>query len=182
MAWRLTIDTDTQSFLKNLQQLDDEVVKGLDKQIKKGARVVRNAASRNLGRMSPPLSGWALYSWIEADRSDGRDLQWNTSAARRGYAVGGDRRRKSGVFISYGVTVEQRNAQGAIFELAGLSDKPYRGSRRGGSMLMRANINKKRGSGPRPRVLYPAYYEGMTEARRLIQSVVEEAERRVNRG
>lgn len=182
MAWRMVVDTDSYQFLKNLQQLDQDVVKGLDKQMKKAARVVRNDASKRLGQASPPLSGWALYSWVEADRDNGRNLQWDTSAARRGFTVGGDRRRKSGVFISYGLTVEQRNAQGAIFELAGGSTKGYRGKRGGGSMLMRQNLRNKRGDGPYPRTLYPAYYSGMTEARRLIESVVEEAERRVNRG
>lgn len=182
MAWRMVVDTNTNEFLDNLQKLDQDIAKGLDKQMKKAARVVRNAASKRLGSMSPPLSGWALYSWVEADRGNGRNLQWDTSAARRGYTVGGDRRRKSGVFISYGVTVEQRNPQGAIFELAGLSTKPYRGAAEGGSKLMRQNLRNKRGSGPRPRVLYPAYYDGMEEARQLIERIVAEAERRVNDG
>lgn len=182
MGWRMVVDTESHEFLKNLQQLDADVAKSLDKQMQKAARVVRSAASKRLSQMSPPLSGWALYSWIEQDRADGRNLQWNTSAARKGFALGGDRRKKSGVFISYGITVEQRNAQGAIFELAGGSNKGYRGSAGGGSMLMRQNLNNRRGQGPYPRTLYPAYYEGMGQAREMIERIVREAEARVNGG
>ena len=183
MAWNMTIDTDAKSFLKNLQQLDFDVAKGVDQKMKAAARVVRKSASQRVGKMSPPLSGWALGSWVEQDRADGRNLQWNTSKARSGFAIGGARRKMSGVFISYGVNVEQRNAQGAILELMGGSSRGYRGARlNGGSVLMRQNMRRKNGDGPYPRTLYPAYYEGMGEAREMIERIVEEAERRANRG
>jgi hypothetical protein len=185
MAWRMIVDTDANTFLKNLQQLDADIAKGLDKQMKDAARQVRKVASRKVAEMSPPLSGWAISPWFEQDRgaSSSRSLRWNTTKARGGLAVGGARRKKSGVFISYGVNVEQRNAQGAILELAGGSSDGYRGARNsGGSLLMRQNLRRKLGDGPYPRTLYPAYYEGMGDAREMIERVVAEAERRVNGG
>lgn len=182
MAWRMIVDTQSNTFLNNLKKLDEDVAKALDTKMKQAARVVRKEASSLLGKQSPPLSNWGKYSWIEQDRDQGRDLQWQTGAARRGLSIGGPRSKKSGVFISYGVSVEQRNAQGAIFELAGGSSQPYRGRRGGGSMLMRQNLRNRRGDGPYPRTLYPAYYAGMGEAREMIERVVAEAERRVNGG
>lgn len=186
MGWTYLIDTDADTFVNVLNKLDETIAKGVDKSIRQGASAIRKSATKRLAADSPPLSGWAAYSWIEQDRSEGRNLQWGLGAERggmRGYsAESGKRSRRSGVYVSYGVQVVQKSAQGAIYELMGGSSKGYRGTRLGGSQTMRANVNNKRGAGPYPRILYPAYYDGITDARNMIEAIVAEAERKASRG
>lgn len=186
MGWKALIDTDADNFVNVLNKLDADIAKGVNKSIKQGAGDIRKSATKRLAADSPPLSGWAAYSWIEQDRADGRNLQWGLGAEKggmRGYSVEtGKPSRRSGVYVSYGVQVVQKSAQAAIYELMGGSDKGYRGKRLGGSTTMRANARKKRGDGPYPRILYPAYYDGITKARDLIESIVAEAERKASRG
>lgn len=186
MGWSAVIDTDVDNFVNLLNKMDKDIAKAVDKSIKQGASDIRKSATKRLANASPPLSGWAAYSWIEQDRQDGRNLQWGLGAEKggqRGYRVSSSKAsRMSGLYVSYGVRVEQTSAQAAIFELMGGSDMGYRGARLGGSETMRQNVRTKRGDGPYPRILYPAYYDGIGKARSFIESAVAEAERKVNRG
>ena len=186
MSFKYLIDTDADNFVNVLNRLDATISKGVNKAIRQGASEIRKSATKRAAAASPPLSGWAAYSWIEQDRAEGRNLQWGLGAEKggmRGYTVESGRpSRNSGIYVSYGVQVVQKSAQGAIFELMGGSSKGYRGTRLGGSQTMRANVNRKRGAGPYPRILYPAYYDGISDARNMIEAIVAEAERKASRG
>lgn len=186
MSFKYLIDTDADNFVNVLNRLDETISKGVNKVIRQGASEIRRSATKRAAAASPPLSGWAAYSWIEQDRAEGRNLQWGLGAEKggmRGYTVESGRpSRNSGIYVSYGVQVVQKSAQGAIFEKMGGSKKGYRGTRLGGSQTMRANVNRKQGAGPFPRILYPAYYDGISHARNMIEAIVAEAERKASRG
>jgi hypothetical protein len=169
MAWTMNVATPgIGAFINRLEKFDKDVSKELKKDMRKAAGLIAKSAR---ARQEVPMSHWARYRWIEQDRSNGRNLQYNLAAARQGIRVNANRYRASGVTVAFGLTVVQKNPAGAIFELAGSENKSgHRFNRK---------INELTTSGPYPRTLFPAYYDVMPTAVKQIQAAIRNAERKV---
>jgi hypothetical protein len=169
MAWTMNVATPgIGAFINRLEKFDGDVSKELKQKMRKAAGLIAKSAR---ARQKVPLSHWARYSWIEQDRSNGRNLQYNIAAARQGIRVNANRYRASGVTVAFGMTVVQRNPAGAIFELAGSEN-------RSGHRFNRT-LNRMLNDGPYPRSLFPAYYDEMPTTVKQIQTAIREAERKV---
>ena len=83
----------------------------------------------------------------------------------------------SGVTTAFGYSVVSSTPSGNIFEVVG-SGRRTRG-RRGRAFA--SSLNRQHGAGPLPRTLFPAYYEGIDDARRMIEAAIRDAERKVGR-
>lgn len=170
------------TFINRLEKFDKEVSKELKKGMREGSKHVIKEAKRRLDAVkNPPLSNWG-YSWVEQDRAAGRNLIYNKADAKRGLKVGTFRARKKGRTVGFGFQAIQKNPAASIFEMAG-SDNPN-GSPRSrktgrGSYTFNQNINRDFKRGPIPRILYPAYYAGMPEARKDIDAALQKARKRV---
>ena len=173
MPWTMNIATpDLAAFINRLEKFDKDVSKELKQEMRKASGRIANEARGLLGSMGDPLSNWTGYSWNEMDRPNGRNLQFNRAAARSGLRVNTNRYRASGVTTAFGQTVVQRNAAGAILELAG-SDTP--------NSTFNSNIIGYRNSpiGKIPRILGRAYYRVMPVVRVEIQAAIRRAEKKV---
>lgn len=158
-------------FINRLEKFDQDVSKILKKEMKQGSNEVAKEARSLISSIGTPLSQWAKYSWIEQDRAAGRNLQFNTSAAKKGIAVRSYRGRNRGQTVGFGYRVTQLDVQGAIFERAGHSNK--KGFKFGVTM------NRDHGSNRYPRTLYRAYYAGMGRAQAIISAAIRKAEKEV---
>jgi hypothetical protein len=169
MAWTINVATpDLAAFINRLEKFDGDVSKELKQRMRKASGLVAKDAR---SRQEVPLSQWGAYRWIEQDRQSGRNLRYDLAAARRGIRVNTNRYRASGVTTAFGMSVVQRDAAGAIFELAGSKNKS--GHR------FNNTLNRVLGSGPYPRSLFPAYYAVMPAVQDEIQSAIRDAERKV---
>lgn len=153
-------------FINRLEKFDKDVSKELKAGIKSGANVIVDSARRRI--MGNPISNWGR--WIDAGvmpkSTDGRDLSFNPTKVRSGIKAVPTRRRKAGVVVAYGIDVMSTNPAGSIYELVGSRGRTPR-------------FTDRFGGGPYPRTLYPAYYEGIGEAMRIIESAVDDAARKV---
>jgi hypothetical protein len=168
-------------FVNRLEKFDKDVSKELKAGMRKGVGYVVKEAQR---RVPPtPLRNWAV-SWIEQDRANGRYLMYDQAAARRGIKAAAFRARKRGSTVGFGYQAVQKDPAASIFELAGSRNpgggpQSFKAAARGGSPTFNRNVLNKFGSGPYPRVLYPAYYAGISSARDEIDKALQEARRRV---
>jgi len=179
-AWHVEVNNDLKEFLTRLNAFDADVAKILKRDMKRGANLVTKDARSRVRSAGTPLSNWAK-SWVEQDRSNGRDLAWNTGRAAAGIKTVPFTNSRARAVVKFGFAVVQRDAAGSIYETAGGSDKPYKGTRGGGSKKMRANINKSSGSGPYPRTLFPAYYAQMPQVQRDIEAAIKAAQKAVGK-
>lgn len=104
-------------------------------------------------------------------RSEMRPIPFESGAAKAGIRtkVGGKYRK--GTRLSAVVTVQQMNAAGAIWELAGSQTSIDWGAR-GGSAKFRQNLNKKYGDSIWPRALTPAWQKNKDAAINRIDDIV----------
>lgn len=157
--------------INQLEKFSPEVSKALKKDMRKGADVVAAAARKRVP--NDGLTNWGAWSSI----TDGRDLGFIGAWVKRGIKVDANRYRRAGVTTAFGYSVVSSTPAGNIFEVAGTGKRVS--GRRGRGFVR--NLNAAQGSGPLPRTLYPAYYEGIGQARALIEAAVREAERKVGR-
>jgi hypothetical protein len=169
MAWTINVATpDLAAFINRLEKFDGDVSKELKQRLRKASGLVaKNARSRQ----EVPLSNWGRYRWIEQDRAEGRNLRYQIALARKKIKVETYRGRSSGVTTAFGMKVVQRDAAGAIFELAGSQNRS--GHR------FNSSLNRVLGNGPFPRSLFPAYYAVMPQTQADIEKAIRNAERRV---
>lgn len=178
---RVEASSDIAQFVNRLEKFDKDVSKELKAGMRKGVGYVVKEAQR---RVPPtPLRNWAV-SWIEQDRSDARYLMYDQGAARRQIKAAAFRARKRGSTVGFGYQAIQKDPAASIFELAGSrnpggSPNAFKPTARGGSRTFNRNILRKFNNGPYPRVLYPAYYAGIKDAREEIDKALQQARRRV---
>jgi hypothetical protein len=160
------------AFINRLEKFDKDVSKELKQEMRKASGRVANESRSLISAMGDPLSNWAGYSWVEQDRADGRNLQFNMSAVKRGYKVKTNRHRKSGITTAFGQSVVQETAAGAILELAGSDNS---------KATFNKNIINARKSpiGKIPRILGKAYYRVMPIVVVELRSAIRRAEMKV---
>jgi hypothetical protein len=159
-------------FVNRLEKFDKDVSKTLKKEMRQGANEVAKEARSLIGAIGgTPLSGWGPWSSSRSGRTDARDLSFTAATAKRGVRVESYRGRSRGVVTSFGYRVKQMNPGGAIYELAGSQNKS--------GDLFNSNLNNKRGSNRYPRIMYRAYYAGMSRAETIIRAAIRKAEKEV---
>ena len=109
-------------------------------------------------------------------RSELRPIPFDPGAAKAGIKTNVGRKFRKGRLLSTSVTVQQMNAGGAIWELAG-SDMSTDWGAIGGSAKFRQNLNKKYGAGAKnssfwPRSLSPAWGKNKDAAIARIDELV----------
>jgi hypothetical protein len=164
MSFKVDVDG-VAPLINQVERFNKDVAKVLKTEMRAGANEVAKAA-----RELVPDSGlrnWGAWTYSK----DGRDLGFIGSWVKRGITVSTQRNRMSGITVGFGYDVVTRTPAGSIYELAGSkSDEP-----------MSRAMRKKRGSGPYPRTLFPAYYQAMPDAKAKIQAAITKAEGEVGR-
>ena len=133
--------------MKALRSVAPDIAKQFDREIRETIRPVAASAKNKVP--AQPMRNWD-------DRGTGKwsdRLGWNANAVRRGITVtkGGRGRRSSGVSVAW--KVMNKNAAGAVFEIAGRKSS---GSTRAG-VAFRSNLYR---SGGRPsRLIWQAWDE-----------------------
>jgi hypothetical protein len=159
-------------FINRLEKFDKDVSKTLKAEMRRGSNEVAKEARSLIGALGGnPLSGWGTWSSAGRGRTDARDLSFSPAAAKRGIKVQSYRGRSRGVVTSFGYRVKQMNPGGAIFELAGSQNKS--------GELFNSNLNEKHQNIRYPRILYRAYYAGMSRAETIIRAAIRKAEKEV---
>lgn len=97
--------------LRALRDLDPEAAKAITKALRKTAEPIKKRGQSLVPEI--PLTNWYNYGW-----QNGR-LDWWSAAVKRGIAVQVSPPRSRGRVVSSLVAVINRNAAGAVFELAG---------------------------------------------------------------
>jgi hypothetical protein len=149
--------------LKALRDLDPEAAKGMTKALRNTAEPIRKRGQELVPEI--PLTNWYNYGW-----QNGR-LDWWSAAVRRGIAVQVRAPRSRGKFVSALVAVINRNAAGAVFEMAG---KVNAGNRLDKGL-------QATGHGPASRLIWKAFDElnGESKAVQEIETIMREVERKV---
>lgn len=135
-----------------LDEVDKKAADLIRKQITKAGGDVRKAAQAEVSRMGKPVSGWG--AWIESGR--GRDLSFDPSQVARKISLQRSNYKKKGVARGIGWDVYNKSPGGAIFEVVGDFSRVTDDA---GRHLVSA-INR-RYPGKKPRILLPAYYDGV---------------------
>lgn len=169
----IDVSGDIAAFINRLEKFDKDVSKALKAEMRKASGDVTSAARNQWGTIGTPLSGWAK-GW----NNNGRDRTFSSSRAKSGVKVRTYRARKAGATVAFGYQVVQSDPAAAIFELAGTNNDDSRPGR-GGSDTFNQNLINRFTRNPRPRVLYPSYYQGIATARKKIEQAVREAARKV---
>lgn len=173
---QIEASSDVARFINRLEKFDKEVSKELKAGMRKGVGYVVKEARR---RVPPtPISNWAV-SWIEQDRVAGRYLMYDQGAARSSIKAAAFRARRRGSTVGFGYQAIQKDPAASIFELAGSKNPARSKATRAGSWTFNPNILNRFQDGPYPRVLYPAYYAGIGDAREEIDKALQQARRRV---
>jgi len=163
----------TADFINRVKRFDREVATVLNREMRKGAELVASAARDKMP--DDPLSNWNVWNAAK----DGRNLGYSQGEASSGIKPRNVTRTRRGVVQSWKVSVQQTDAAGAIYALAGSvggSGGTYRG------WTFKDNISSKNGRGPWPRALTPAYHEKGPEAGDAIESAIQRAMDQVNNG
>jgi hypothetical protein len=158
-------------FVNRLEKFDKDVSKQLKKEMKQGANEVAKEARSLIGAVGNPMSQWAKYSLIEQDRANGRNLQFNLPAAKKGVKVKSYRGRNRGVTTAFGYRVTQSDVAAAIFERAGAEDKS--------GAIFNTTMNRDHGGNRYPRIFYRAYYVAMPKVEAKIRAAIRKAEKGV---
>ncbi len=136
-----------------LDETDKRAANILRREITKVGKDVATAASYYTPGENP-VSNWG--TWIQSGR--GRDASYEPSAAAAGFKVRRNNFRRRGVSAGIAWTVEQSNVGGAIYELMGTGNRT---TTRSGKHLVQVVSN--RFYFRRPRSLFRAYYDVMTD-------------------
>lgn len=149
--------------LKALRDLDPEAAKAITKALRKTAEPIKTRAQDMVPEI--PLTNWYNYGW-----QNGR-LDWWSAAVKRGIAVQVKGGRQRGKIVSSLVAVLNRNAAGAVFELAG---KVNEGNRL--DKGLRASDH-----GPASRLIWKAFDDlgGAGQATAEIEAIMKDVERQV---
>jgi len=152
--------TDT---LRALRALDPDAAKGLTKALRATADPIKKRGQELVPDI--PLTNWYNYGW-----QNGR-LDWWAAAVKRGISIQVTAPRARGKIVSALVAVINRNAAGAVYELAGKVNSGNRLDRG-----LRAS-----GHGPASRLIWRAFDEsgGASKAQSEVETVMKEVERRL---
>lgn len=153
-----------------LEEVDKSAKRRIERAIRKGGNQVVAAAKRRVP--ANPLSGWG--PWTESTR--GRDLGYEASAVISGIRLQKSNFKRRGVSAGFGFDVYNKNPAGAIFEViggktkVGLTDYNWQGP----GFVDRI---KDRFPGKNPRILLPAYYEGLPDGfkEQIRDQIIDEA-------
>lgn len=147
--------------MRALKQLDPEAAKGITKALRKAVEPIKKRGQELVPEV--PLRNWYAYGW-----QNGR-LDWWSAAVRRGIAVQVRAPRSRGSTASVVAAVINRNAAGAVFELAG---KVNAGNRLDKGL-------QSTGHGPASRLIWKAFDElnGESQANREVENVMQDVER-----
>lgn len=147
--------------IRALKDLDPEAAKAITKALRKTAEPIKKRGQALVPEI--PLTNWYNYGW-----QNGR-LDWWSAAVKRGIAVQVSAPRSRGAIVSSLVAVINRNAAGAVFELAG---KVNSGNRLDKGL-------QKSGHGPASRLIWKAFDDLNTEstAVREIEQIMKDVER-----
>lgn len=147
--------------LRALRDMDPEAAKAITKALRKTAEPLKKRGQELVPEV--PLRNWYAYGW-----QNGR-LDWWSSAVKRGIAVQVSPPRSRGAIVSSLVAVINRNAAGAVFELAG---KVNAGNRLDKGL-------QSTGHGPASRLIWRAFDELRTEstATKEIEAIMKDVER-----
>jgi hypothetical protein len=163
-----------------MPELRAEVLGGREaiRSLSKLPKELRNETRRNIRRAAAPIKAQAQANIPAAATSRWRNwqggrLSWDAGAARKGIGinVGGGRQTDEMWRI---VTIAQRNAAGAVFEVAGRRNKNGN-SRRGAAFI--AALNKK---APTSRALWRAVDSNKALIDSSVRDAVNAAIRTVN--
>lgn len=168
--------------LTRLREFDRKAYDGMTRELQDaGLGIV--SASQGAIPSGNALSNWGGWNTPKQTRRGGiitqhselRPIPFDGGAARGGVRAKAGKKFRKGNLLSTVVTVQQMNAGGAIWELAGSKDTNWGAT--GGSALFRQNLNKKFGAGAKnsrfwPRSLAPAFDKNIDKARELIDLVV----------
>lgn len=152
-GWRVEV-TGTRRLFDALDEVDKKAANLIRKEITEAGKNVAAAASYYTPA-SNPVSNWG--PWMQAGR--GRDASYDGTRAASGFKVRRNNFRRRGVSAGLAFTVEQSNIGGSIYELMG-SDRPTKVTTRAGRHL--AEVMNERYPQRRPRSLFRAYYDVMT--------------------
>jgi|GEM_PF-2100149 len=168
----------------------ETVLDEIDSKLKQaGDRIARAAKTRV---PDDGLSGWGRWRERRGTRysSSGRvsgifkNLDYSRSKIQRGIQTRIRNRKRSKSKADFAAYVIQKDAAGAIYELAG-SVNDRSGQLVGGSALFGQNINRKRGEFY-PRILGPAYDSQADNSMNLIKQAVDiataHAQRELDKG
>ena len=132
--------------LRALRDLDPDSAKAITKALRKTAEPIKKRGQELVPEV--PLRNWYAYGW-----QNGR-LDWWSAAVKRGIAVQVSPPRERGRVVSSLVAVINRNAAGAVFELAGKVNAENR---------LDKGL-KSTGHGPASRLIWKAFDELRTES------------------
>ena len=166
-------------FMDRMKRFDADAYKILSDELKQAGGEVARAAQANIP--DRPLDNWGKWT-VRRARGGGvytRDLSFNASQARSKVKPVIKTPRQKGDTRKFWVQVQQMDAAGAIYMLAGSVNKSRHPFNR--------NMNRKRGTGARgsgfwPRALTPAVYEKGAKAFDEIEKAIARAIERVNNG
>jgi len=149
--------------LKALRDLDPAAAKAITTALRKTAEPIKKRGQDLVPEI--PLTNWYNYGW-----QNGR-LDWWSAAVRRGISVQVKGARARGKVVSSLVAVINRNAAGAVYELAG---KVNSGNRLDKGL-------QASGQGPASRLIWRAFDEqgGAGKATAEIEAIMKDVERQV---
>jgi len=167
-----------------LRRFDADMYKVLQKELKLAGELVAEDAR---GRVPDSgLSGWGSWLMTRTSGSNGqrgsvkmvqattsRSLSFDSAAIKSGIKSKVSSRTRQGNKTSLRVVVEQGNAAGSIYEIAGIKHP---------DSVFNANLIGKRGGGKVSRTLSEALYLKGNAAGNAIEAAVQAAMDRVNNG
>ena len=155
MATQVKVEvTGLRQILDALDTVDKKATDRIRRQITKAGGDVRKAAQANVSRMGRPVSNWG--PWVETASGRGRDLSFDPGTVVSKIKLQRSNYKKGGVARGISWDVVNDSPAGAIFEVVGDFSRT---TDEAGEHLVRA-INR-RYPGKKPRILLPAYYDGM---------------------
>ena len=163
--------------LSRLREFDRKAYDAMTSELEDaGSGIVSDA--RNIIPAGNALSHWGGWNAHRQTRRGGiimqgsgmRPIPFSGTAARAGVKAKAGKKFRKGRLLATAVTVQQMNAGGAIWELAG-STKTVWGAT-GGAATFRQNLNEKHGDKIWPRSLTPAWHDNVDQARDRIDSVI----------
>lgn len=176
--WAVDVEGSAE-LINRLKRFDKDVYKILDREIKKAADTVAEAAREKIPDNG--LSNWGR--WVER-RTSGRtgssgaisfvqavterSLSYDQGAIRKGVKPAIQTRSRKGSAMRWRAIVQQMNPAGAIYMLAGSRNM-------NAGETLGENLNRKRGGSIWPRALSPALYEKGTEAGDEIAAAIQRA-------
>ena len=140
-----------------LAEVDKKAERQIQKSIRDAGKKVVGAAQKRITGF--PVSGWGHWTVQRFSRERGayeHDLSFDPGAVVAGFKVQRSNFRKAGVSRGVGYDVVQSNAAGSIFEVIGDGSRVTTPQ---GARLVNT-INRRFGKRG-PRILMPAYYEGL---------------------